>query len=648
MTTNTTQKTLDNCWHTLLLIFLTSVLLHPKPGISQGATAELVLINGKILTMDNVESLVSAVKIVDGRLVAIGDSLGDIDPSAQIIDLNGRTVTPGLIDSHIHYFRDSHVPGYLFSDIETAFTIPDLLEALTKRTASVPAGEFITAFGRLRAEQFAENRLPTLEELDSAAPNHPVYLHVSFDGPAVTNTLGNTFFQANGVSVNGSGTFNRGQTATAVQALFNEYSNEDALRTVREYMQFSASLGLTTIQNFSGCGGFGGQVGQDILCEGNYYDLWQQGELRVRIRTAAGATGVNTDANGIYQIVPNTEAALQELQNLGGGDNWLDFTTTGEFVVGGFGDTGAPFSDAYLQIAERGWSLRQHSISNGENDAHISAFEAVNATIPIADLRWALEHVFSITGNDISRLKDIGAGVTVQNQQYLLGRSGPPYRDLVDSGIPVGGGTDASAISPLTPWVSLYHMVSGRVASGAVANAGQQITRLEALRTYTTGSAWYTFDEADLGSIEVGKLADLVVLSDDYLTVPEEEIRNLSSVLTIIGGEVVHAAAEYADLLTSVRDLSSLVIPETPVLTQNYPNPFNPATQIQFDLPAASDIRLTVFDLLGRQVQVLAEGHYPAGMHAVTFDATDLASGLYLYELKTHTGRLVGKMLLTR
>ncbi len=236
----------------------------------------------------------------------------------------------------------------------------------------------------------------------------------------------------------------------------------------------------------------------------------------------------------------------------------------------------------------------------------------------------------------------------MQNQQYLLGRSGPPYRDLVDSGIPVGAGTDASAISPLTPWVSLYHMVSGRVASGAVANAGQQITRLEALRTYTTGSAWYTFDEADLGSIEVGKLADLVVLSDDYLTVPEEEIRNLSSVLTIIGGEVVHAAEEYADLLTSVRDLSSLVIPETPVLTQNYPNPFNPATQIQFDLPAASDIRLTVFDLLGRQVQVLAEGHYPAGKHAVTFDATDLASGLYLYELKTHTARLVGKMLLTR
>ena len=647
MTTNTTRKTFANCWYALLLITL--ALLHPKPGVSQGA-AELVLMNGKILTVDSSESIVSAVKIVDDRIVAVGDNLADVNPSAQaqIIDLNGRTVTPGLIDSHIHYFRDSHVPGYLFSDIETAFTIQDLLDALTERTASVPAGEFITAFGRLRAEQFAENRLPTLAELDGAAPNHPVYLHVSFDGPAVTNTLGNTFFQTNGVSVNSSSTFNRGQTANAVQALFNEYNNEDALRTVREYMQFSASLGLTTIQNFSGCGGFGGRIGSDVGCEDNYYDLWQQGELAVRVRTAAGATGVNTDPNGIYQIVPSTEAALQDLQNLGGGDSWLHFTTTGEFVVGGFGDTGAPFSDAYLQIAERGWSLRQHSISNGENEAHVSAFEAVNDTVPVADLRWAIEHVFSINADHINRLQAIGAGVTVQNQQYLLVRSGPPYRDLVDSGIRIGGGTDASAISPLSPWISLYHMVTGRVVSGAVLNAGQQISRMEALHLYTTGSAWYTFDDQDLGSIEVGKLADLVVLSDDYLTVADEDIRTLSSVLTIIGGKIVHANEEFAGLITSVSDQAKSIVPTTANLAQNYPNPFNPTTRIQFSLPQDSDIRLVVFDLLGREIKVLAEGRYTADLHSVTFDGANLASGVYLYQLQAGTQRLTGKMLLLK
>ena len=141
-------KRFANSSYTFMLIFLISFLLHPMTGASQDFT-ELVLFNGKILTVDDNESIVSAVKIIDDRIVAVGDGLEDINPSAQaqIIDLKGRTVTPGLIDSHIHYFRDSHVPGYLFSDIETAFTIPDLLDALAERTASVPDGEFITAFG---------------------------------------------------------------------------------------------------------------------------------------------------------------------------------------------------------------------------------------------------------------------------------------------------------------------------------------------------------------------------------------------------------------------------------------------------------------------------------------------------------------------
>lgn len=627
------QKAFAYCWHTLILLFFIPAFLHPQSGLPKYTVEEIVLMNGKILTMDNDESIVSAVKIVDGYIVAVGDTLGDIDPGTLIIDLNGRTVTPGMIDSHLHYFRDSHVPGHLFSAIETAFTIQDLLDALSERTTSVPPGEFITVFGRFRTSQFAENRLPTLEELDGAAPDHAVYLHIGFSGPAVTNTMGKEFFEAHGVFVNENGTFNVGQTVPPVQALFGDYTNDDALRTVREYMQFSASLGLTTIQNFSGCGGFGGQVGSDVLCEGNYYDLWQQGELKVRVRTSAGATGINTDKNGIYDIVHNTEAVLQELQNLGGGDNWLDFTTTGEFVVGGFGDINAPFAEAYLQIAERGWSLNQHSISNAENNAHISAFETVNSTVPIADLRWAIEHVFSITDNDINRLKQIGAGVTVQNQQYLLGSSGPPYRNLVESGIRIGGGTDASAISPMSPWISLYHMVTGRGVSGNVINTGQQISRMEALRLYTTGSAWYTFDEEQLGSIEVGKLADLVVLSADYLTVPDEEIRTLSSVLTIIDGEFIHAAKEFAYLVTSVRDLGTPFIPETFVLLQNYPNPFNPTTIIKYEIPKSSFVTLKVYNITGQLIASLVDGQKSAGRYAVKWNAANVSSGVYIYRI---------------
>ncbi len=257
-----------------------------------------------------------------------------------------------------------------------------------------------------------------------------------------------------------------------------------------------------------------------------------------------------------------------------------------------------------------------------------------------------LEHVFSISDNDINRLKDIGAGVTVQNQQYLLGRSGPPYRDLVDSGIPIGGGTDASAISPMSPWISLYHMVTGRVASGNVANVGQQISRMEALRLYTTGSAWFTFDDEDLGSIEVGKLADLVVVSDDYLTVPDEEIRTLSSVLTLIGGKVVYADAEFAELVTAVEDRPE--VPERPPLIESYPNPFRSTTTIQFSLSDVGYIRLRLYNTLGQLVETLAEGRYGAGTHTVTVSGAELPGGLYLYQIETPNGQQMGKLLHVR
>ena len=503
---------------------------------------DLVLINGNILTMDGSDRVVSGVRIREGRLVEVGDEVS-ADSDARVIDLGGRTVTPGLIDTHIHYFRDAHIPGHLLSAIERAFSIPELLSAVTERTASVPAGGFITVVGRFSLSQFAENRLPTLAELDVAAPSHAIYLQTGFDGPAVTNTLGREYFERHGVVVNQSGTFNRGQTDPPVEALFDEFTNREALRTVGEYLRFSASLGLTTVQNYSGCGGLG-RLPAGVLCEQNFLDRWGRGGLPLRIRTSAGGTGTQTDGSGVYQVVLNAQEALQELEDLGGGDDTLDFVATGEFVVGNFGSTTAPFEDAYRQIAERGWPVRQHSISAAENEAHISAFEAVDSVVPIAAMRWAVEHVFSIGADHIRRLGQVGAGATVQNQQYLLGGSGPPYRDLLDSGIALSAGTDASAISPMSPWISLYHMVTGRDAAGRLVNSGQQITRMEALRIYTNGGAFHTFDEEELGSIEVGKLADLVVLSDDYLSVPDEEIRTLSSVLTLVGGEIVHSAAE--------------------------------------------------------------------------------------------------------
>lgn len=233
---------------------------------------------------------------------------------------------------------------------------------------------------------------------------------------------------------------------------------------------------------------------------------------------------------------------------MGLGDDMLKVGGIGEFAIGEMMQV-LPVDDyvaGYLPIAEAGWSLSQHSMTVGENEAHVAAFERVNQVRSIAELRWSLEHVFEISPEHVDRLNAIGAGIRVQDQQYLLGgsfgsRGGPPFRTIVDSGIRVGAGTDASAVTPLSPWLSIYYMVTGVNVNGDLVNGEQQLSREEALRLYTTGSAWFTFDQDELGSIEPGKLADLVVLDKDYLSVSDEGLRKLRSLLTMVGGKVVYA-----------------------------------------------------------------------------------------------------------
>ncbi len=314
-----------------------------------------------------------------------------------------------------------------------------------------------------------------------------------------------------------------------------------------EYMQYANSVGLTTVVDQGCCFWFGVNLPPDqIHGYQTFYDFWEQGELTVRLRLRFGGGG-SPGPDGIPPVVLRRDAAMEIV---GDGDDMLRIVGIGEFTVGGFGQTsGVPFVEAYGQIAERGWSLSQHSASAAEHEAHIAAFEAVNANTPIADLRWSLDHAFEVTDEHLSRLINIGAGLTVSNVKYLPITpllDAAPFRDIVNSGVRTGASSDSSNISPLNPWLNMYFMVSGKNVAGELVNDGQQITRLEALRLYTVGSSWFSFEEDELGSIEAGKLADLVVLSDDYLSVPEEGIKGLFSVLTIVGGEVVHAEEDFS------------------------------------------------------------------------------------------------------
>ena len=175
------------------------------------------------------------------------------------------------------------------------------------------------------------------------------------------------------------------------------------------------------------------------------------------------------------------------------------------------------------------------------------------ARIPIADLHWSLDHGFELSISHLTRLDEIGAGVSVSTISYWdtsPGRfSSAPFRDIVDNIAHVGASSDSSNIGPLNPWLLFYYMVTGKNVTGQMVNPGQQITRLEALNTYTQGAAWFSMEEDKLGSIEVGKWADIVVLSDDILTVPDEDLLHLTSVLTLLGGRVVYVSAEFESLM---------------------------------------------------------------------------------------------------
>jgi len=194
-----------------------------------------------------------------------------------------------------------------------------------------------------------------------------------------------------------------------------------------------------------------------------------------------------------------------------------------------------------VQDCHPGLALAQHSLRSPEHDAHISAFEEVNETTQLADLHWSLDHANQVAPEHLERLSDLGVGVGVHNFAYYGSfGGGAPFRDIIDAGVTDGAGSDGRAIGPLDPWQGIHFMVTGRTIPGSLVNDGQQITRLEALRLYTMGSAWTALEEHQLGSIEVGKLADLVILNAEFLKVPEDEIDDIAAVLTIVGGMVVY------------------------------------------------------------------------------------------------------------
>jgi predicted amidohydrolase YtcJ len=511
---------------------------------------DLRLVNGKIATLDSRNSMVSAVTIQDGRFDFSG---GKPSPCTKTINLHGRTAVPGLIDNHNHIVLLGIRPGY-DTRLETAASIQDVQAAITARAKSVPAGKFITAMGGWNPVQFSEKRLPTLAELDAAAPNHPVLVFLSFTGPAATNTLGKAFFAGKGIEVSATGAIGaNAPSLAALNALRSEQTFEDKTRGTMDALAYSASVGVTTdvdmgafvvpgLPDIQDSFVFDGLASADPF---RMYDamlaLHRQKKMTARVRVFF----LSMDTQ------PNIPLLSERLRNAfdGLGDEMLRVSGIGEFATVWplFGKVTPPANyEAALQLVARaGWPFQQHSLSLAEDQLTASTFEKVNAVTPIADLRWSIAHVPKIDGETVNRFKALGAGIAVHPFEYLAGGpgAGPPMRMIVDSGIHTGAGSDAAQISTLDPWLMIYYMVTGKNAAGTLINAGQTLTRMEALRLYTANNGWFFREEDRLGSMEQGKLGDVVVLDSDFLDpakVTDEAIKRIRSVLTVVGGEVVY------------------------------------------------------------------------------------------------------------
>jgi predicted amidohydrolase YtcJ len=482
-----------------------------------------------------------------------------------VIDLQGRTVIPGLIDSHLHAIR----AALSFATEVNWIGSPSLTDAMNRMRDAARAakpGAWLIVAGGWNVQQFREKRRPTQAELEAAAGDHPAYVQLGY-GWAIMNPAG---FKALNISSdadlpnNGklerdpsgkpTGAISGGQNA--IIALFDKLPTptfEQQVDGTRKFFRELNRLALTGVVD----------PGGNNLEPDQYqavFKVWREGQLTVRV-----AYSLNGQTAG---------AEFEELKNLtrmtpaGFGDDMLKFNGIGERITYAMNNNDRPSEtdkERYFQIAkwaaERGMPLTMHWGRDASVDHLLTIFEQVNREVPLKDLRWSIAHLNDASEKTLQRMHALGVGWTVQDAMYFGGddfvrQSGaaaasrvPPVNSAKRIGVAVGAGTDAHRVASYNPFTSLQWFLDGKTVSGtAIRGPEETPSREDALRLYTIGSAWFSHDESKRGTLEVGKLADLAVLTKDYMTVPLDQVGSIESLLTMVGGKVVYAAAPFREL----------------------------------------------------------------------------------------------------
>ena len=537
----------------------------------------LILTNGRVATLDRTRPFCEALSIRDGRIVRVGTSrelLTEKKISDRVIDLGGRTVIPGLNDSHLHFVR-----GSLSYNVDTRWdgvsTLSAALAKLSQQAARTPQGQWVRVGGGFSEFQFAEKRMPTIAELNKAVPDRPAYVLHFYQSALVNKKALEVLGYTRNTPDPAGGYMERDKSGTptgaliahpyptvalAPEAKMPQLSFEEQKNSIRQFMHELNRLGMTSVTDPGG-------VGQP------YPDMYKALEAII-------AAGQQTLRLSLFLLPQDAGKELDDITafirevKLFGNDRF-QFAGAGEILVADGMDW-----DLYTQpriypanklseqlkpilrkLVESNWPFRQHATFNQTITDYLDIYESVNRDVPLSKHRWLFDHAELATPDSLKRVRDLGGGIAVQHRMAFHGEYGakfygkermsmaPPVAEMIRLGIPVGAGTDATRDTSYNPWICLHWLTSGKTVGGLKLGADSNLLdRTEALRLYTQGSAWVSGEQDHKGTLQPGRLADLAVLSEDYFNAPEETIPHIKSSLTIVGGEVVYAEGPFAHL----------------------------------------------------------------------------------------------------
>jgi predicted amidohydrolase YtcJ len=525
-----------------------------------------LLFNGRISIGDESPDA-EAIVVSQGRVVAVG-STDDVAPHADSqtrrIDLGGRRLIPGLIDSHIHLVRAG---GTWYSEArwDDISSLEEGLDLIRRAVARRGPGQWVRVLGGWHPRRLAEGRGPTLAELDAVSGDSPVYVQHLYDNVVVNSKAlelaGFAARPTDGVIVERDSGGRptgvvRGKPAfDALTALVGQPDPAQRVASTRSFLADLAAYGVTGVADANGFGVT--PASYDAL-----FELWRSGELTVRTRLYLGPSGAGTEVSDFENWARFTHPAF--------GDGMLRLLGFGESLSFGVSDLeglAAEYQPSYagrdevrqvtLLALERGWPVHAHAILPQTISAILDVWEGINRDIPLTGRRFSLCHAEAITGKDIQRLRSLDIAVSVQNRLMYrsadsakvwgtaVAHNAPPIGDLVAAGVPLAAGTDSTVVASPNPWLCLWWLITGKSVDGAVPRSeAHRVSRADALRMYTVGSAYLSFEDDERGTLAPGMRADLAVLSDDFFAVQEDEIPRITALLTIVDGRIVHSSGE--------------------------------------------------------------------------------------------------------